>query len=143
MFIIIFVLSSQNGQESSNLSQGFISKILNIIFNNISFENKLIIISKIEFIIRKLAHFTLYFFVGTNAIMLFKTYNIKNNEQIALALLIGVIYAVFDEIHQVFVPGRAGKVTDVAIDTLGVISGIYFVIFFIRIKKQFILKNMQ
>ena len=143
MFIIIFVLSSQNGQESSNLSESFINRILNIVFSNISFENKLIIISKIEFIIRKLAHFTLYFCVGTNAIMLFKTYNIKNNEQIALALLIGVIYAVFDEIHQVFVPGRAGKVTDVAIDTLGVISGIYFVIFFIRIKKQFTLKNMQ
>jgi VanZ family protein len=34
--------------------------------------------------------------------------------------LISVLYAVSDEIHQSFVPGRSGSVVDVAIDAVGV-----------------------
>ena len=44
--------------------------------------------------------------------------------RVGVALALGVAYAVSDEIHQTFVPGRAGKPLDVAIDTLGVVCGI-------------------
>ena len=37
----------------------------------------------------------------------------------ALATALGLAYAVSDEWHQSFVPGRNGTVTDVAIDALG------------------------
>jgi hypothetical protein len=40
------------------------------------------------------------------------------------ALLVGVLYAVSDELHQVFVPGRAGSPLDVAIDAVGVALGV-------------------
>jgi VanZ family protein len=36
----------------------------------------------------------------------------------------GVLYAVSDEIHQLFVPGRAGQIRDVLIDACGVFVGI-------------------
>ena len=36
----------------------------------------------------------------------------------------GVAYAVSDEVHQRFVPGRHGAVYDVAIDALGVLIGV-------------------
>ena len=39
------------------------------------------------------------------------------------ALAIGLLYAVSDEIHQVFVPGRAGQLRDILIDTAGVLIG--------------------
>ena len=42
-------------------------------------------------------------------------------------LLIGFLYAVSDEIHQYFVPGRAMQARDVLIDTAGVLLGIWFV----------------
>jgi VanZ family protein len=40
------------------------------------------------------------------------------------AFLLGTLYAVSDEIHQAFVPGRMGSPLDVAIDVLGVVCGI-------------------
>jgi VanZ family protein len=42
-----------------------------------------------------------------------------------VALVLGIAYAASDELHQRFVPGRHGSVSDVVIDTLGVALGIY------------------
>jgi len=41
-----------------------------------------------------------------------------------VAVLAGVLYAVSDEVHQVFVAGRHGSPLDVAIDTVGVVAGV-------------------
>ena len=41
------------------------------------------------------------------------------------SLAIGVIYAVSDEIHQYFVPGRSMQISDIVIDSFGVLSGIF------------------
>ena len=40
------------------------------------------------------------------------------------AFVAGVAYAVTDEVHQRFVPGRHGAVYDVAIDAFGVLLGV-------------------
>lgn len=42
------------------------------------------------------------------------------------ALFITTGYAATDEFHQLFVPGRAGRLTDVCIDSIGGIGGIIF-----------------
>lgn len=42
-----------------------------------------------------------------------------------LAFLVGVIYAITDEIHQVFVPGRVASIYDVVVDGIGITSGIW------------------
>jgi VanZ family protein len=41
------------------------------------------------------------------------------------AAAIGIAYAVTDEIHQTFVPGRQGAPLDVLVDALGVLLGVY------------------
>ena len=41
-----------------------------------------------------------------------------------LSFLIGVLYACTDEIHQIFVPGRACSIRDIGIDSAGVLTGI-------------------
>jgi VanZ family protein len=41
-----------------------------------------------------------------------------------LAFALGTLYAVSDEIHQTFVPGRMGSPFDVAIDAIGVACGV-------------------
>ena len=38
--------------------------------------------------------------------------------------VVGVLYAVSDEVHQAFVPGRLGSPVDVAIDAVGVVVGV-------------------
>jgi VanZ family protein len=44
--------------------------------------------------------------------------------RVGFAVLLGVVYAAFDEVHQSFVPGRMGSPLDVAIDAVGVGLGI-------------------
>lgn len=41
-----------------------------------------------------------------------------------LALATCIVYAVSDEIHQLFVPGRGAQVKDVMIDSTGAFAGI-------------------
>ncbi len=42
-----------------------------------------------------------------------------------LSILICIIYATSDEIHQILVPGRACQIRDVLIDSIGSITGVY------------------
>ena len=41
-----------------------------------------------------------------------------------LALVVGIAYAISDEVHQSFVEGRVGSAIDVAIDAVGVAFGV-------------------
>jgi VanZ family protein len=41
------------------------------------------------------------------------------------AAILGVAYAVSDEVHQSFVTGRQGALRDVVIDAVGVLAGVY------------------
>ena len=72
-----------------------------------------------DFVLRKLAHM---FVFGVLA-FLWHT-NIKSYEW---AGVLAFLYAISDEIHQHYVPTRRGAVTDVLIDTLGIIIALYLV----------------
>lgn len=112
---LIFLMSSFDATESANQS----NFIVNIITNIFKIEN----IELLSFIIRKLAHFTEYLILG------FLTINMLNKNDISkkylLSILICIIYATSDEIHQIFVPGRACQIRDVLIDSIGSITGVY------------------
>ena len=69
-----------------------------------------------DVILRKIAHTTEYAILG--ALLLRATSRVRP------AFVLGVLYAVSDEIHQSFVRGRHGSPIDVAIDTVGVAIGI-------------------
>lgn len=43
---------------------------------------------------------------------------------VVVSVLCVACYAATDEVHQLFVPGRSGKVTDVLVDTTGAVLGI-------------------
>lgn len=113
--LLIFLMSSFDATESTNQS----NFIVNIINNIFKIEN----IELLSFIIRKLAHFTEYLILG------FLTINMLNKNDISkkylLSILICIIYATSDEIHQIFVPGRACQIRDVLIDSIGSITGVY------------------
>lgn len=73
--------------------------------------------------VRKLAHFTIYLILGLLVINACSYYNYK--DIIKLSILICMLYACSDEIHQLFISGRSGQVFDVMIDTLGSSLGIF------------------
>ena len=66
---------------------------------------------------------------------LMNTYKLKQSKRIWISLIVGVLYASSDEIHQAFVPGRGPMLTDVLIDTSGVVTGIILVICIFKMYK--------
>ena len=74
---------------------------------------------------------------------LLSTYKIKENWRMILSILLGMIYAVSDEIHQSFTPGRSPRIADVYIDTLGVILGVLLILLGIKIYNKYITKILQ
>ena len=111
--IFIFVMSSFDATSSSNQSN-FIVDIITSIINIKDIE-------LLSLIIRKLAHFIEYFILGILVINFITRYDKK----IIIAILLCIIYATSDEIHQIFVPGRSCQIIDIMIDSLGSIMGIY------------------
>ena len=133
--IIIFIFSSQNGEKSGLTSRGFVRKIVEItgITNDLNEEEKEEVIENCQFVVRKLAHFSIYAILGINILGFVNTYkNLKLQSQIEITLFSGFLYAVSDEFHQMFSGGRTASPKDVCIDTLGVLFGIGI---FLLIKK--------
>ena len=106
--ILIFMFSHQTGSESSGLSSQIVLWIQTYLHIPIS-----------EFIVRKAAHMSEYALLTLTLIYGFY----KNQypiQKIMIYSLIGTfLYACSDEMHQLFIGGRAGQFTDVLIDTCG------------------------
>ncbi|MBP5295678.1 MAG: VanZ family protein [Lachnospiraceae bacterium] len=77
----------------------------------------------LAFFIRKAAHFSEFALLGMCLSLFFTTFETGFVRRFLLSLLIGVLYAVSDEIHQIFVETRDGTVFDVCIDSAGVLLG--------------------
>ena len=116
---LIFYFSQQDATDSSSLSNGFIATIYSFITGK---EATLEVLEKYSFIVRKLAHFSVYFVFG---LLSFNTmYQFKTKHKYSYAFLISFIYSISDEIHQIFIPGRAGQIRDVLIDSSGALLAI-------------------
>ena len=70
-----------------------------------------------DLLLRKLAHAAEYALLG---LLLARAAG-----RPSVALVLGVAYAALDEVHQTFVPGRAGRPVDVLIDTAGLALGVF------------------
>lgn len=79
---------------------------------------------KLNGFVRKCAHGTIYFILGMVAAKTFIVSGMREKRACLLALLFCFLYAVFDEFHQLFVPGRGGQVSDIIIDACGAALGI-------------------
>lgn len=91
----------------------------------------------VEKIIRKIAHLIEYAIGGFLVYALLLTYNLRPKKQFLFAWLFVVIYAITDEIHQLVVPGRAGRFVDIYIDTLGALLGCLGLLFLTKIYNIF------
>lgn len=129
-FYIIYNFSTQNGEISSSISAKVTEIIIELIskLRNMDTGTKIYYIEKLHPIIRKLAHFSVYTVVGFCAMGFMCTFEITNILKIIVSFSVGIIYAITDEIHQSFVPGRVQNIMDVLIDGAGVLSGIFILI---------------
>jgi VanZ family protein len=115
---MIFYQSSRPAPKS-DMQSLYIVTLINRMASTIIGKEVVIVTNHL---VRKAAHFTEYLILG---LLLFNGFVSKRALARAffLALAAGVCYAVSDEIHQLFVPGRTGKVTDVLIDGTGILFG--------------------
>ncbi len=68
----------------------------------------------LEFLLKKSGHVISYFIL---TLLWLKTLGVKNTDK---SVLYSLGYAFTDEIHQLFVPGRTGVLTDILFDSLGI-----------------------
>lgn len=127
---IIFYLSHQPASSSSELSTGLTMLITNTFQSMFSFID--INISSIHIVVRKLAHFGAYLILAYLVMRALTHYLVLNLKMIGIALFICVVYAISDEVHQLFIDGRSGEVRDVLIDSIGAIVGI--IVYILRMK---------
>lgn len=106
--------------------------------------------SLVSFIVRKCAHFTEYTLLGISLLFTIREYcrlqqagklfkkkagfppeGAKQKsgfpfkkKTAAAAWCTGTLYAISDEFHQIFIPGRSCEVRDILIDSLGILTGI-------------------
>lgn len=124
--LTIFYFSHQQGTGSSNTSKKVANTVVNIIDlkHQMQDEQKEELVEKIEPFIRKLAHYTIYTIGGILITNCMYAYIKCDRKAVASASSIGVFYAVTDEIHQLFINGRSGRIVDVVIDSIGIFTGI-------------------
>jgi len=128
-FIISF--SSQTGAESGSLSYE-VSKLIILAYNKLLMKgydnytlNELIVL--IHPYVRKFAHMAEYFLLAASVSFPLYVYRLRG---ITLTLTAGIFcvgFACLDEYFQTFVSGRSGSVRDVAIDSIGIFTGIIIV----------------
>ena len=103
--IVIYSFSAANGAASQQLSDGFLQRV------------GLLQLPYAGTLIRKLAHFLEYGILALLIESFLEEYLLKKTYR--TAFLLALFYVVSDELHQLFVAGRAGMWQDVLIDGAG------------------------
>lgn len=130
---VIFVFSADNGDESNKKSDGVILSVLKVFYGNELSENeKETLIKNFVVPVRKLAHFGVYFVLGILVLSFVMEYMKLDYKAMLISIGMAFLYACSDEIHQLFVVGRSGRLLDVFIDTIGATIGVAIFTFIVR-----------
>lgn len=134
---VIFWLSAQNGDTSGQLSQGLLAWLVELIQGVLGPFWQWLLGTEVNQAVlhtglRKLAHFSAYWILAMliYADLLWAPIAPMRGRHTSLltgwtyTLVICGLYAVSDEVHQAFVPGRGPSPIDVGIDTLGALFGL-------------------
>ncbi len=131
---VIFYLSTQPAEISAAESGGICEKILALFdfYRSAAPEAKAEMLESFNNLFRSLAHFGVFFLLSLSSAFMWKAWDIGWPS--SAALITAALYAVTDELHQLFVPGRAFQFTDILIDLAGAFLAalIFFLIFFFR-----------
>ena len=137
---VIFYLSSQSAEVSSETSGSLIEALLKFFypgFDGLSAFRKEELISSLQFAARKSAHCSIYGVLGVFSFLTFVSYRrIAYSARIFISLAVCLIWAVSDEIHQLFVPGRSCEARDVLIDFCGSLLAVFVMALFSRCVKS-------
>ena len=148
---LIFLFSAQNSDESASLSSGMLKKLLSLLpgWDALSPALQTRRINQLHHLFRKLAHFTEYTVLGAIAAQTMRTCfpTVVTSGKCVRYFLIpacfALLYAVCDEIHQIFVPGRSCEFRDMMIDTAGACLGITLLALLHRLRERWSLASQE
>ena len=120
----IFIMSARNGTESDRDSMGLLELFVS---GNL--------VSQLNVIVRKCAHMA-EFAALSFSVFLHLSGCKKVRRKYISAITFSALYAVSDELHQYFVPGRSCQIGDVLFDTAGAVIGAAVCLFLIKAKKD-------
>lgn len=114
---VIFYMSAQVAIKSNSMSLGITDYIIRFLDKFV--RSDLLHTGILNHIIRKTAHFSAYFLLGILSHNAMGRSGVRGWRRAVASILVCVVYAVSDELHQLFIPGRSGQATDVIIDSSG------------------------
>lgn len=122
--IIVFFMSTKAGGASHTNSalDGLLARFFPTLSASLSFAQR----DAIHYYTRKAAHITEYAVLGLLMMRALRLSlrRLPPGALWGMAWLLATLYAATDEYHQVFVPGRTPKVTDVMLDSVGALVGV-------------------
>lgn len=125
------MFSAENAEESLETSDGIVDVVIEKITEGVrddmtpaEYDSLRMTISKI---VRKCAHYSIYLVLGVLVSLALGRHMARGRWHFLASQVWCSLYAVSDEIHQIFVPGRAGRILDVMIDSAGAFCGIAIV----------------
>lgn len=141
LMLMIFCFSAQPAEESDETSGFFVSLILKLLFpdfESLDPDAKAALVQTASFFVRKAAHFTEYTLLGFALMLHAAALREKKGLRFpgTTACIIGSLYAVSDELHQIFVPGRSGEGKDVLLDSAGVLLGVLLLHLLLHLRKK-------
>ncbi len=119
---VIFIFSHQTGSQSGQLSNT-LARFLTKIFQRPADQAA---IARFEGVLRTLAHGGIFFILALLTCWAFSETSSAHLRNALLTFIVCALYAASDELHQVFIPGRAGQWSDYLIDMIGVVVAIIF-----------------
>jgi len=126
---VIFLLSAQPSDDSSALSGSILAVVAGMVDgalrllggSGLTPESQVVL----HAVVRKGAHVVAYLVLGLLAARaVTREAGRSRLAPWALAWLLATAYAVTDEVHQLFVPGRGGQVWDILLDSAGALAGV-------------------
>jgi VanZ family protein len=120
--VVIFFLSSEGNAASTGRSDAIVE-----LFRTMGVAGQA---DWLTFMVRKSAHVIAYLILGMLAYSALRLHVRTPRVLLALSSSLVVLYAVSDEIHQLFTPGRSGEIRDVLIDSVAGMVGILLIHFY-------------
>ncbi|AAK81014.1 VanZ family protein [Clostridium acetobutylicum] len=143
-FSFIFYNSSQNANVSNDRSYRITNDLRNF-YRKLKGENQRSYTKlptnprdeKINIFIRKNAHAFEYFLLACVVTIIIFSLGLKGRYAVVYIWFICLFYAVLDEFHQLYVPGRTSLVSDVLVDFLGANIGMWisYFVYYVILKK--------
>ena len=125
IMIIIFSFSAREASDSSHTSSHLLDMLARISEHlfGVAIRHGTTLYDTLHVIIRKLGHLSEYMALGFFLTLPLHMHGLRRFRLLLAGEAVSILYACSDEFHQLFVPGRDGNITDVAIDSLGALIG--------------------